>query len=193
MQLELNLIKQALLKSEWTVRVVAHRDALAFIEAHHYARGASNTSTFAFGLFRNSEPEVLMGALLWMPPIRNAAKSINPTAPAKVLALSRMAVHPWVPRNACSFMLSRAARIIRRDRRYNVLVAYSDSMMRHTGAVYGACGWVHTFTSKPYPAWLDSQGQLVCKKATVTRRHAWMDARYQRVGPYVKYRWVRRL
>src|SRR5690606_40873349 len=86
-------------KREWVVRDIPHRDAVAFITEHHYAKGAANTSVARYGLYQQEGGE-LLGAILYMPPPGQAAKAANPDCPERVLALSRLAIAPAAPKNA---------------------------------------------------------------------------------------------
>lgn len=82
--------------SPYRVAPVPHAAGRAFVAAHHYARGASNTAVFSHGLWLGEE---LVGVALWLPPTRVAAASVTPAAAGPdawrgVLALSRLAVAP---------------------------------------------------------------------------------------------------
>jgi hypothetical protein len=77
---------------DYSVSKIPHARAAPFIVAHHYAHGCANTSTEAFGLFKQG---ALVGAALWMPPTRVAAESIDTTGGALLLFL----VSPSPPLN----------------------------------------------------------------------------------------------
>jgi hypothetical protein len=129
-------------KKDWLVERVPHGEAVAVILAWHYSRSAPNTGQ-TFGMFdrRDNGPlSPLMGAALWLPPTRRAAEAVAGESWEGVLCLSRLAVHPDLPRNAASFLLAASMRLLDRDR-WPVLLTYADMHHGHTGAIYKATGW----------------------------------------------------
>ena len=182
---------ERLKKDEWSVREIPHCDARAFIERYHYSKGCSHTSVYRHGLFRQNCDE-LMGVVLWLPPTKPAAMSVNKGEWRKVLSLTRMAVKPDVPKNACSFMLSRSVKQIKRDGRFTSLVTYADERQGHTGHVYRASNWTFIGTMKGSPAWLDPKtGRQVATQATKTRtKQQMLDLGYVVVGRFAKHKYV---
>lgn len=185
---------QRLRANEWVVRPIGFDLARPFIEQHHYARGASNTAVYLFGLF-HVWFDTLWGLTWWLPPTRVAAESVDRDRWTKVLALSRMAVAPGVVKNACTFMLARSVREIQADGRFVALVTYADESQGHTGGVYRAAGWEYVGRTGPYPRWVDPEsGKQVATQATTTRSVAEMKALgYVRTGKFFKHKFVRRL
>lgn len=179
----------------WAVRPIEHAEALTFIEREHYARGASHTSVYRFGLVHVAAPTALFGVTLWLPPTRVAAESVNREHWRKVLALSRMAVVPGMPKNACSFMLGHSVRAIKRERRFVSLVTYADESQGHDGHVYRASGWTYVGRTRANPRWVDPRtGRQVASQATRTRTAAEMRALgYVRTGAFHKHKFVRHL
>ena len=184
----------ALDAKQWCVRPVDIPAARQFIETHHYARGASNTAVYVHGLFHVEDPE-LAGVVWWLPPTRVAAESVDKERWRQVLSLSRMAVLPGAPKNACTFLLGRAVRRIRSDRRFVALVTYADESQGHDGHVYRAAGWSYCGRTGPYLRWVDPKtGRQVASQATTTRSVAQMEAMgYVRDGRHCKHKFVLRL
>lgn len=180
---------------DWDVRRIEAAVARPFIHQFHYARGCSTTAVYTFGLFLRASPAWLAGVTWWLPPTRVAAESVNKEQWQKVLSLSRMAVFPMVPKNACSFMLARAVRHIRGDGRFVSLVTYADESQGHEGGVYRASGWTYVGRRGPYPRWVDPvTGRQVATQATTTRTKAQMLALgYVCSGKYHKHKFVRHL
>lgn len=180
---------------DWVVRPTTCDVARPFIETHHYARGASNTAVHVFGLFPLALPDLLAGVTWWLPPTRVAAESVDRERWQRVLALSRMVVHPRVAKNACTFMLARAVREIQRERKWAALVTYADESQGHEGRVYRAAGWDYVGRTGPYLRWVDPRtGRQVASQATTTRTVAEMAALgYVRDGRYYKHKFVKRL
>jgi hypothetical protein len=146
----------------WRVSRLTHREGREFIEQHHYARGAANTSTLATGLIAPNGH--LVGVTLWMPPTAGvvgwARRNHSSVAP---VMLSRMAILDDVPRNAASFLLSRAIRMLR-PKGYDLAVTYADPLHGHSGHVYLAAGWKPAGMSRAAPTWTDAEGRQRSRK-----------------------------
>lgn len=179
-------------KREWFVQPIHISLAAELVERYHYARGMSHTAVFCFGLFPKAAPTWCYGTTVWLPPTRATAISVNAGNPKGVLSLSRMVVDPRVLRNACSFMLSRAVKAIRKDGRFSNLVTYADERQRHTGLVYKASGWTYVGTTGPYTCWIDpASGKQVSSYSTRTRSSSEMlAAGYVRAGRYFKHKYT---
>ena len=180
---------------DWLVERITHAEGAAFIKAHHYAKGCSNTGQ-VFGLRRRSGG-ALMGAAVWLPPTKLAAINAckldgkDPERWRGVLALSRLAVHPDVPANGASFLIGRGVRVLRKAKAYPLRVTYADESQGHTGAIYRATNWLPAGKTKPEPRWLSKDGRQVARKATRTRTKAEMLALgYHVSGRYSKHRFI---
>ena len=152
---------------DWVVELVEHRRAREFLEANHYAKGAGNTSVYAFGL-RRSDSSELLGAAVWLPPMRPAANFVSRELKIdsdKVLCLSRLAVHESVPTNGASFLMGRAIRQIKKTRRWDALITWADDRLGHTGAIYKATNWTAAGTTTPRRLWVDENGKLASTRA----------------------------
>lgn len=185
---------QRLRKSEWIVAGVDIDIARRLVERHHYAKGASNTSTYLHGLYpsRWMWYEECVGVAWWIPPTRSAAEAWAGDQWEGVLALSRLVIEPEVPSNACSFLLSKSVRRIDRDR-WHTLVTYADSWRGHTGAIYRAAGWEYCGETSPEATYV-LRGRMIARKAGhKTRTHAQMIAMgAELVGRFQKARFCLR-
>jgi hypothetical protein len=167
------------------------KTATPFIEENHYSKGASNTATYLHGLFPANWLwyRDCAGVAWWIPPTKSAAQKWLPENWQGVLSLSRFAIHPDVPANACSFLLSKSVKLINRER-WPVLVTYADTWRGHTGAIYKACGWKFCGMTKP-EATYTVNGRMTARKAgNNTRTHAEMlalGAIFE--GKFSKSRW----
>ena len=180
---------------KWLVERIAHSEGAEFIRAHHYAKGCSNTGQ-VFGLRRRSDG-ALMGAALWLPPTKLAAINAcklddkDPERWRGVLALSRLAVHPDVPKNGASFLIGRCVRALRKAKTYHLLVTYADESQGHTGAIYRATNWTAAGQTRAEPLWLSKDGKQVARKATRSRTYAEMrDLGHYVSGRYRKHRFI---
>ncbi len=151
---------QHLRAAEWCVREVSLREAQAMVREYHYAAGGSNTRTASHGLYRIGD-ERLMGVAWWIPPTRHAAASVWPR-PDEVLSLTRLVVHPEVPTNGASFLLSRSRKLL--PPRWRCLLTYADTLQGHTGAIYRADNWEYLGMTKPERVYV-LNGRMVARKA----------------------------
>jgi hypothetical protein len=102
-----------------------------------------------------------------------------------------MVMRPDTPKNACSFLLAKSIKAIRKERRFVSLVTYADESQNHTGHVYKASNWAYVGKTGPYPRWLNKDGMQVAVKATVTRTKQQMeDLGYEKVGSFYKHKYV---
>ena len=166
-----------------------HGEAVEFISEHHYARGASNTGISPTGLY-HSEGDQLLGALMWLPPVMGAAKSVAPRQPHAVLSLHRLAIAPEAPRNSASYLISRAIKLL--DDRWELCLTYADSGRGHVGTVYQATAWEYHGETRPRPVWRDAQGRMVSpKRGARTLTHEELIAEgAQLVGRFSKHKYV---
>lgn len=179
-------------KNEWTVRDVDISVARRLVESEHYAAGASNTATYLHGLFREGDifQEQCVGVAWWIPPTRSAAEATYPENWRGVLALSRLAIRPEVPANACTFLLSRSRKLIPSET-WPCLVTYADQWRGHTGAIYRADNWQYCGVTKPERTY-QIGGRMVARKAGGhTRTHGEMlDLGAEMVGLFSKHKFI---
>jgi hypothetical protein len=176
---------------DYSVRPCPFVEGAAFIRAHHYAKGCANTAVYMHGLYRGDR---LVGVAQWLPPTKVCAQSVNRENWRRVLALSRLAVHPDEPQNCASMLIGRSVRLIRADRKWLALVTFADESQGHTGAIYRATNWHYVGRTGAETRWVDSTGKQVARKATHSRTVAQMTALgYARAGRHHKHKFVMRL
>lgn len=178
-------------RGDWYVQPAPLKDAKTLVEQHHYAKGGSNTAVYVHGLYRRADDK-LHGVAWWLPPTRVACESVNREHWKKVLSLTRMVMIPGTPSNACSFLLSRSVKEIKRDGRFVSLVTYADESQGHKGHVYRASNWTYVGRTGPYPRWVDpSTGRQVSPKATRNRTKSQMESLgYVKQGSFHKHKYV---
>lgn len=120
----------------WAVETRPLAELRGVIEALHYSRSCANTAVARHGLI--SPDGELVGAALWMPPTKNAAKTVSEEW-TSVICLSRLVVAPCVPPNGASFLLGRSMRQL--DGRWKWALTYADTAEGHTGGIYRATNW----------------------------------------------------
>jgi hypothetical protein len=190
---ETNQYAGRLRKEDWVVKDVLIKDAKAFIERHHYAKGCSHTRVYSHGLYQK-DSDILMGVTMWLPPTKVAAQSVN-SIWQKVLSLSRLAIHPEVPKNGASFLLARSVALIEKDGKYLSLVTYADERQGHIGRIYRAANWTYIGKMKGSISWVDPMtGKQVSIKATKSRtKQQMLDLGYEPVGVFAKHKYVKHL
>jgi hypothetical protein len=184
-------------KEDWRVERLYDKrrfgEARELVRTFHYARGCSNTFTDLHVLLHKSS-EKIMGCCFWLPPTRVAAESVNIHQWKRVVSLSRLVVHPSVPRNAATFMLSRAVKSIDREGRFCTLVTYADTEQGHTGTIYRAQGWEYIGLGSKTPVYVDDSGKRVAKKSTVNRTEKQLfDLGVKKIGNFAKHKFVKHL
>jgi hypothetical protein len=142
------------------------------VEKHHYSGGGSNTAVATHGLFPRGlaflEAEC-RGVAWWLPPTKPAAKSAYPENWRGVLSLSRLVIEPGMPKNSCSFLLSKSMKLLDRER-WPALVTYADEGRGHTGAIYKASNWKASGRTAPKPVYTLKGRALSCKAGTHNTR-----------------------
>lgn len=163
-----DMIPQKFRACDYEVKEIHISMAKKFIERHHYSRSMSNTGTHLHGLYLRNGIQ-LLGVAAWLPPTKVAAMTVNERNWRRVVGLSRLAVHPLVPKNGASFLLGASERLIKDEQKWVSLVTYADEFCGHTGAIYRAANWEYVGRMKPQPRWEDDEGRQIAKRATRTR------------------------
>lgn len=178
---------------EWAVRVIPLAICQDMVEREHYSAGGSNTATYRHGLFELAKPSVIRGIAWWIPPTKSAALSIYPEDWQGVLALSRLAIEPDVPKNAATFLLSRSRKMIDR-RRWPCLVTYADTWQGHDGLIYKLDGWDFDGETAAEATWV-IDGKMVSRKAGPTTRTVaqMQEMGAEMVGRHKRLRFTRTL
>jgi hypothetical protein len=166
--------EERLKKSEWMVADCPLKVGQELVQKYHYAKGGSNTRVFMHGLYKIGS-DICMGVAWWIPPTKSAALATYPRNWQGVLSLSRLAIDPSVPKNACSFLMARSIRMIPKDR-WPCLVTYADDWRGHDGTIYKAYGWQYAGKTNP-EATYTKDGVLRARKAgQKTNTHSEMIA-----------------
>jgi len=156
--------------TDWVVRPIDLKEGRQFIEAYHYAGGASNTAVAVHGLFRYGQGE-LLGVAWWLPPTEPAARFASADW-RNVLSLSRFVIADCVPKNAATFIQARSIRLL--PARWSVLLTYADEWRKHTGHIYRIAGWQPVGMTRRKPVYM-LDGKMISPKAgPKTRTHAEM-------------------
>lgn len=177
---------------EWEVHPITLQVAARLVQENHYAKGASNTATYVHGLFHKDAfwEDDCAGVAWWIPPTKSAALATYPANWQGVLALSRLVIVPGIPKNACTFLLSRSMKRIDR-KRWPCLVTYADEWQGHTGTIYKAANW-HEVGRTSAEATFVKDGRMIARKAgPKTRTREEMERLGARmIGRFAKRKFV---
>lgn len=140
------------------------RDAAPFVREHHYA-GTMPVARLSVGLFRNSRAgrAELAGVCVFAVPINNASvpKSAGLESTRAACDLGRLVLLDDVGGNGESFLVSRAFRLLRREKPEILsVISYADPVRRvdetgqvflpgHVGALYAVMGSRYVGRSSP--------------------------------------------
>ncbi|MBB4859164.1 hypothetical protein HNO88_002493 [Novosphingobium chloroacetimidivorans] len=133
----------------YSVDVISHADAAAFIARHHYLPSYP-AAQLAVGLFGKGAR--LDGVAVFARPVTDAVITAHTGfgEPARGTVLSRLILTDSVPQNGESLFVSRAFRVLRRERpTIEAVVSYSDPQAGHIGKVYQALSGAYRATTKP--------------------------------------------
>ena len=181
-------------KRDWEVAGVDMATALALVIENHYAKGAANTATVLHGLYPRGWHwhNQCVGVAWWIPPTKSAGQAWAGDKWEGVLSLSRLVIAPDVPKNACSFLLSKSVKMID-AKRWHTLVTYADDWRGHEGTIYRAAGWEYCGKTKPERTYTINGVMTARKAGPKTRRHDEMLALgAQLEGSHAKHRFCLR-
>jgi len=154
-------------KEDWVVRPISLSTARKLVEKYHYAKSATNTGVYTHGLFKKEEcffEQWCLGVAWWLPPTKNAAIATYPEGDwKKVLSLTRLVIAEGVPKNACSFLLSKSMKMIDSSK-WKCLVTYADTWQNHTGGIYKATNWEYMGLTKPSTVFVNESGRMMGRK-----------------------------
>lgn len=162
------------------------------VRRFHYAKGSANTRTYLHGLFKRNSfwDQQCCGVAWWMPPTKSAALATFPENWEGVLSLSRLVIVPGVPKNACTFLLSRSVRLIDR-KRWPCLVTYADEWKGHTGTIYRAAGWTYKGLTKAQSTFTINGVMTARKAGPKTRtKQEMIELGAQIEGKHAKHKFI---
>lgn len=121
----------------WYVKAVSRKDITAFIEKWHYSKSINGCiADYCYALF--SDNKELKGAMFFgRMAMANQYKRFN-HAEADVIELRRLCCVDDTPKNAESFFIGRALRLLKKDWHKGVVVSYADKEFGHAGTIYKA-------------------------------------------------------
>ena len=155
-------------KKDYLVKPIDLITAKRLVMKYHYAKSGSRIRVYTHGLFHKDNSffeENCLGVAWWLPPTSKSARVTYPEGDfRKVLSLTRLVVHPKVPTNGASFLLSNSIKLIDKNK-WECLVTYADTWQEHSGAIYRATNWEYMGLTKiPTPIFVNDKGKMMGKK-----------------------------
>jgi hypothetical protein len=169
------------------------KQAAPFVRQHHYAASMPVTR-LSVGLFRNGAGgrSELVGVCVFAHPVNNASvpKSAGLTDPRSACDLGRLVLLDDTGGNAETWMLSRAFRLLRREKPEIIsVISYADPIRRtdergqvfmpgHVGTLYSVMGSRYTGRSSPRTDLIMPGGQPISSRAISKIRNDECGQRY---------------
>ena len=124
-----------------TVKPITYQEAASIILKYEYLGTMAAGTRFSYGLY--SSDSELLGAVCFSLNASPEARWIcKPRATIKrTICLARGACVPHAPKNAASFLVRHACRLLHQEHGYSVFFAYSDPEAGERGTIYRAVGW----------------------------------------------------
>ena len=137
------------------VHPIRSHKARQWMYRNHYTKGCHNGPSPNYGLFKKGSYE-MVGAMAFCPPVSEnvRAQVFGEQYADRVIELHRLHTLDACPKNASSFFVARAVRMLLQDRpQTRAIISFSDTTEGHDGTTYKAlnfhrCGQVkqgHTF------------------------------------------------
>ena len=125
-----------MLKS-WTVKRVERCEITSFIEQWHYSGSINGCiSDYCYGLF--DEGGNMKGAMFFgRMAMANQWKRFS-SSKENVIELRRLCCVDDTPKNAESYFIGRALRLLRQNWKKGIVVSYADKEYGHSGTIYKA-------------------------------------------------------
>ncbi|VWX51048.1 hypothetical protein [Novosphingobium sp. 9U] len=133
----------------YSVEVIEHRLAAAFIAQHHYLPSYP-AAQLAVGLFGRGA--TLQGVAVFARPTTDAVITAHTgfKDPTRGTVLARLILTDSVPQNGETMFVARAFRALRRERpAIASVVSYSDPQAGHVGKIYQALSGAHRMVTRP--------------------------------------------
>lgn len=169
------------------------RQAASFVKEHHYA-GSMPVTRLSIGLFANGRGgrSELVGVCVFAHPVNNASvpKTAGLTDPRAACDLGRLVILDSQGANAESFLVSRAFRLLRREKPEILsVISYADPVPRtdangrifmpgHVGGLYAVMGSRYVGRSSPRTDLIMPDGRPISSRAISKIRNAECGQRY---------------
>ncbi len=133
---------------EIQIRIIPAKIATPFVKAHHYSGKVCQNSQVHFGAFLDGD---LHGVMSFGPSMDKSriVGLVKDTGWNEFLELNRMAFDDYLPRNAESYCIGKALRMIKQQApQIKWVVSFADGTQCGDGTIYRASNFVLTGISK---------------------------------------------
>ena len=144
--------------SDLSVRPIDPKTARLLCERHHYLGSYPGGGLLNFGIFAD---HALVGVAVFAAGPYNVHRYFKDANRGQVIALSRFWLADCCGRNSESRILGVICRMLRRwQNTARAIVAYSDPMAGHDGAIYRAAGFLYLGLSESMPVYRLPDGTI---------------------------------
>lgn len=136
-----------------------------FMYKYHYI-GPSNHST-NIGFFHGDK---LIACCSFSPVTRKESADRLNVKQHEIRELSRFCIHPnYQKKNFASWAISRALKWIKKNKKWNVIIAFSDTTIGHFGTIYKASNFTYDGTTGKSYYYISKTGYVMHKKTLYNR------------------------
>ena len=172
---------------EIEVKVIPAKVANPFVKSHHYSGKVVQNSNLHFGAFLDGK---LHGVMSFGPSM-DKSKLINLVDGTKwneFIELNRMAFDDYLPRNAESYCIGKAMRLIKKNAPHiKWVVSFADGTQCGDGTIYRASNFVLTGIKKNTTIKENSKGERVADIAFSAHRPQDMEMFRREFKPVAGY------
>jgi hypothetical protein len=168
--------------SEVSVRKCQAHECDMLLAKYHYLAGPGRYGIM-FGAFLKDE---LIGCCIFSPTLRQNIDTLGFNA-EEVRELSRLCIHPRYQKyNFASWLISQSLKQL--DKKYKLIIAYSDTTFNHLGSVYKASNFTKDKTIRPDYWYVDANGWVMHKKTLYNsaKKIRMAESEYARLHGYSK-------
>lgn len=129
---------------EIEVKVIPSKVAVPFVKKHHYSGKVVQNSNLHFGAFLDGK---LHGVMSFGPSMDKAKiqQLVSGTGWNEFIELNRMAFDDYLPRNAESYCISRAIKLIKKNApQIKWIISFADGCQCGDGTIYRASNFILT-------------------------------------------------
>jgi len=122
---------------KWSVESSSRKEIKDFIETWHYSKNINGCiADYCYSLF--NENHIIKGAMFFgRMAMANQWKRFSDN-PNNVIELRRLCCVDNTPRNAESFFIGRALKLLKKEWGHGIVVSYADKEYGHVGTIYKA-------------------------------------------------------
>jgi len=156
----MNIYTSETFDDRYQVRWIEGKLGKPFVKQYHYSKGIS-IGARCYGLFFNGE---LVGVCAFNTPCSENVRAsvLGKEYKSHITELHRLVLLDEVPKNAESFFISRALKLLKKDKPYYwAVLSFADGSCGHLGIIYQATNAIYSGMTKGRATfYLDQDGRL---------------------------------